>query len=49
MISNYFDVQNNPHLYFVPSLVENLPPGMPGSGTINLYTYRKVPGTWREL
>jgi len=49
MVSNYFDVQNNPHLYFVPSIVDNLPPGMPGSGTMNLYTYKKVPGTWKEL
>jgi len=49
MVSNYFEIKNVPHMYFVPSIVDNLPPGMPGSGTINKYTYRKVPGTWREL
>jgi len=49
MVSNYFEVKNTPHMYFVPSIVENLPPGMPGGGTINIYTYAKVPGTWREL
>jgi len=36
-------------MYFVPSIVDNLLPSMPGSGTINKYTYKKVPGTWREL
>jgi hypothetical protein len=49
MVSNYFEVDDVPHMYFVPSILDNLPPGMPGSGTITKYTYKKVPGTWREL
>jgi len=49
MVSNYFDVENVPHMYFIPAIVDNLPPGMPGSGTINKYTYRQLAGTWREL
>jgi hypothetical protein len=49
MVSNYFQVKNVPHMYFVPAIVDNLPPGMPGSGMLNRYTYVKVPGTWREL
>ncbi len=49
MVSNYFQIDNVPDLFHVPSIVDNLPPGMPGSETINIYTYKVVPGTWREL
>jgi hypothetical protein len=49
MVSNYFSISNVPDLFQVPVLVENLPLGMPGSGTIVTYTYQTVPGTWREL
>jgi len=49
MVSNFFSVTNVPHMYFVPSIVDNLPPGMPGGGTIYKYTYKKVQGSWREL
>jgi hypothetical protein len=49
MVSNYFSIKNVPDLFHTPAIVENLPPGMPGGGTINVYTYRVVPGTWREL
>ena len=49
MVSNYFSISNVPDLFHVPALVDNLPPGMPGSGIIMAYTYRIVPGTWREL
>jgi hypothetical protein len=49
MVSNYFQIDNVPDLFHVPSLVDNLPPGMPGSETIDIYTYKVVPGTWREL
>ena len=49
MVSNYFKIDQVPYLFQVPSIVENLPPGMPGSETINIYTYRVVNGTWREL
>ena len=49
MVSNYFQLDNVPDLFHVPSLVDNLPPGMPGGETINVYTYKVVNGTWREL
>ena len=49
MVSNYFQIDNVPDLFHVPSIVDNLPPGMPGSETINIYTYKVVNGTWREL
>jgi hypothetical protein len=49
MVSNYFQIDNVPDLFHTPAIVENLPPGMPGGVTINIYTYRVVPGTWREL
>lgn len=49
MVSNYFSIQNVPDLFHTPAIVENLPPGMPGGVTINIYTYRVVVGTWREL
>lgn len=49
MVSNYFQVNNVPDMFHVPSIVDNLPPGMPGSETINIYTYKIVNGTWREL
>ena len=49
MVSNYFQLDNVPDLFHVPSIVDNLPPGMPGSETIDIYTYKVVNGTWREL
>ncbi len=49
MVSNYFQVENVPDFYHVPAIVENLPPGMPGSGTTYIYTYQIVPNSWREL
>jgi len=49
MVSNYFDVKNVPDFFQVPSLTENLPPGMPGGATIYIFTYKKLAGTWREL
>jgi hypothetical protein len=49
MVSNYFMIDNVPDLFHVPSLVDNLPPGMPGGQTIDVYTYKIVSGTWREL
>jgi hypothetical protein len=49
MVSNYFQISNVPDLFQVPSLTDNLPPGMPGSGTIYAYTYQIVPNSWREL
>jgi hypothetical protein len=49
MVSNYFQVENVPDFYHAPSIVENLPPGMPGSGTACAYIYRIVSNSWREL
>jgi len=49
MVSNFFEIKNVPDFFQVPSLSENLPPGMPGGNTIYIYTYKKLPGTWREL
>lgn len=49
MVSNFFQIDNVPDLFYIPAIVENLPPGMPGGATIIMYTYRIVPGTWREL
>jgi len=48
-VSTYFDLFNVPDLFHVPSLAENLPPGMPGGGVVMSYTYKVVKGTWREL
>ncbi|HVP36864.1 MAG TPA: pilus assembly PilX N-terminal domain-containing protein [Terriglobales bacterium] len=49
MVSSYFQMSNVPDLFHVPSIADNLPPGMPGSGTIYTYTYQVVPNSWREL
>ena len=50
MISNYFDMDQVPDVFHVPSIVENMPPGMPGGGVANSATgYRIVLGTWHEL
>ncbi len=49
MVSNYFEIYQVPDLFHVPSIVDNLPPGMPGGEVVKTYTYRIVKGTWREL
>jgi hypothetical protein len=49
MVSNFFNISNVPSLYQVPSLVDNLPPGLPGGRTFNTYIWRTVASTWREL
>jgi hypothetical protein len=49
MVSNYFQIDNVPDFFHVPSLVDHLPPGMPGSETVDIYTYKIISGTWREL
>jgi hypothetical protein len=46
-VSSYFSMQNVPHMYQVPSLPDNLPPGMPGSGRIWVKTVRL--DSWREV
>lgn len=49
MVSNYFSINNVPDLFHVPALADNLPPGMPGGGTVYTYTYQVVANSWREL
>ena len=48
MVANYMEIYYVPDLFYVPSLVENLPPGMPGH-EVSVYAYEMVKGTWREL
>ncbi len=44
-VSNYFDMGSNvPSIYEVPSLIQNMPPGMPGDKSV--YVMRRV--GWRE-
>jgi hypothetical protein len=49
MVSNYFKINQVPDLFHVPSIVDHLPPGMPGGDKFDVFTYQIVPGTWREL
>lgn len=49
-VSSYFAMQNVPHMYQVPKLVDNLPPGMPGADRIwvkhvRIDSWREVPPT----
>jgi hypothetical protein len=46
-VSSHYSMQNVPTIYQVPSLVDNLPPGMPGAGDIWIKTVRV--DSWREL
>jgi hypothetical protein len=46
-VTSYFSMQNVPHMYQVPSLPDNLPPGMPGSGRVWIKTVRI--DSWREI
>jgi len=48
LVANYMEIYNVPDLFHVPSIAENLPPGMPGH-EVSAYTYEMVNGTWREL
>jgi hypothetical protein len=44
-VANFYDMGTNvPNIYQVPTLVHNMPPGMPGDK--NYYTIRLH--TWRE-
>jgi hypothetical protein len=46
-VTSYFSMSNVPHMYQVPSLPDNLPPGMPGSDHIWIKTIRT--DSWREV
>lgn len=45
-VTSYFSMTNVPHLFEVPTLKDNLPPGMPGSGHIWVKSVRV--DSWRE-
>lgn len=47
VVASYFQMQNVPHLYQVPALTDNLPPGMPGGDPIYVVTINVQ--SWREL
>lgn len=49
MVSNYFDMKNVPSIFQVPSLVDHLPPGMPGGATFTAYVWKEMASTWREI
>jgi len=46
-VSSYFAMDNVPHMYQIPSLPDNLPPGMPGSSRVWVKTVRI--DSWREI
>ena len=46
-VSSFFAMDNVPHMYQIPSLPDNLPPGMPGSTRIWVKTVRI--DSWREV
>jgi hypothetical protein len=46
-VSSYFSMQNVPHMYQVPELAQNLPPGMPGSEPIWIVTTQV--NSWKEI
>lgn len=46
-VSSYFSLLNVPHMYQVPLLTTNLPPGMPGSEPLVIKTVRV--DSWREV
>jgi hypothetical protein len=46
VVSRFLDMGGQvPHLYQMPNLAKNLPPGMPGG---NIFNYVKIL-SWREL
>ncbi len=46
-VSSYYSMQNVPHMYQVPALTANLPPGMPGSTPIWVVTTQV--NSWKEI
>lgn len=49
VVSNRFNLIRPCHVYFIPSLVENMPPGMPGTLGQTAKAWRRVPRSWVEL
>jgi len=48
-VSNQFRADQPTHVYFVPGLAENLPPGLPTPGGLPGRVWRQVPRSWVEL
>jgi hypothetical protein len=46
-VSSYYAMQNVPHMYQVPALANNLPPGLPGSTPIWVVTTQV--NSWKEI
>lgn len=46
-VASYYSMQNVPHMYQVPALPDNMPPGMPGSQRIWVHLVRV--DSWREV
>jgi hypothetical protein len=49
LVSNYFDISEVPTIYQVPTLAENIPPGMPGATRWTAFYWKKLKWTWHEL
>jgi hypothetical protein len=49
LVSNYFEITQVPSIYQVPTLAENLPPGMPGGTRWSAFYWKKLNWTWHEL
>lgn len=49
ILANSFTISNVPSFYQVPTLVDNLPPGLPGGVTIVIFVWQEMSSTWREL
>jgi len=47
LVSSYYQMQNVPHLYQVPELVNHLPPGMPGSRSV--WVISVTVQSWKEM
>jgi hypothetical protein len=49
VVSNSMTLDRDTDIYSVPALLDNLPPGMPGTAGVPLMTWRRLPRTWTEL
>lgn len=46
LVGSYYELTNVPHIYQVPALTNNLPPGMPGNK--NIYVVTVSARSWKE-
>ncbi len=49
VVTNHLNLNEKIELYYVPSLYEYIPPGMPGTLGATAKAWRKVPRSWVEL